>query len=99
VRTSLAPGAAFSLFEADNNGQIKCGDFRYGNGSSFFGVQAVAGQSIRFIGIVGMANSIQDVGQVRLGGIVTAETFNAAAAVPEPSESVAMAMAARPCAA
>ncbi|HVK01861.1 MAG TPA: hypothetical protein VM490_00150, partial [Armatimonadaceae bacterium] len=55
------------------------GTFTSGNGQSYFGVQAIAGQRISFIDIVGPTNSIQDVRQIRIGGVQSTVTV-----VPEP---------------
>ncbi len=107
LRTAVASGTTFSLFEAnpmflsggtaftvrvtEDNGQISNRNFVSGNGQSFFGVQAVAGQRISFIDILAPANTIADVRQIRIGGIATATTPNP---IPEPSEWMAMGMAA-----
>ncbi|MES2460121.1 MAG: PEP-CTERM sorting domain-containing protein [Armatimonadota bacterium] len=107
LRTSVASGTTFSLFEAnpnflaggtlftvrvtEDNGQVSNRNFVSGNGQNFFGVQAIAGQRISFIDILGPTNSIQDVRQIRIGGISSSVTPNA---VPEPSEWLAMGMAA-----
>ena len=95
LRTSLASGTTFSLFEAnpiflsgglpfnvivtEDNGATTTGTFTSGNGQSYFGVQAIAGQRISFIDIVGPTNSIQDVRQIRIGGVQSTVTV-----VPEP---------------
>jgi hypothetical protein len=105
LRTAVSSGTTFTLFEAnpsfltggtlftvrvtEDNGQVSNRTFTAGNGQSFFGVQAVANQRISFIDILAPANSISEVSQVRIGGISTA-----ANPVPEPSEWVAMGMAA-----
>jgi hypothetical protein len=94
LRTSLASGT-FSLFEAnpiflsggvpfnvivtEDNGTKTTREFTSGSGQSYFGVQAIAGQRISFIDIVGPTNSIQDVRQIRIGGVQS--TLNP---VPEP---------------
>ncbi|MES2465370.1 MAG: PEP-CTERM sorting domain-containing protein [Armatimonadota bacterium] len=107
LRTSLTGGNTFSLFEAnpnflnggitftvgvvENNNQTSTQSFTSGNGQSYFGVQAILGQRISYIDITGPANSIVDVRQIRIGGI---QTSNGTPIVPEPSEWMAMGMAA-----
>jgi PEP-CTERM motif len=60
------------------NGQITNTNFDIGNGSNFFGVAAINGQSILSVTVLGNVNvNIQSLEQVRIGGI--------AAAVPEPT--------------
>jgi hypothetical protein len=58
------------------NGDITNTVFSIGNGSNFFGVAAINGQTILSV-TVGAGVQIQDLAQVRIGGI--------AAAVPEPA--------------
>ncbi len=92
-RISLASGLSFTslAFNLDNvagsngtvtittlevNGDVTPTVFTVGNGSNFFGVIAVNGQRILSV-TVGSGLNIQDLAQVRIGGV--------AAAVPEPA--------------
>jgi len=107
LRTRLTTeGATFTLFEAnpvftgagftftvgvqEDNGQVTSQNFVSGAGQSYFGVQAILGQRISFVDITGPASSIQDVRQIRIGG-VQGPGINP---IPEPSEWLAMSMAA-----
>jgi len=106
LRTSVAAGTTFTLFEAnptflnsgvtftvgvvEDNGQTSTQSFVSGAGQSYFGVQAILGQRISYVDILGPTNSIADVRQIRIGGIARTTTNP----VPEPSEWLAMGMAA-----
>ena len=93
LRTELASGFSFTEFEAnpvftsadlsftvgvvEPNGDVNSHVFISGSGNSFFNLQAINGQSMKYVDITGPTNSIRDVRQIRIGGI-------AATAVPLP---------------
>lgn len=104
LRTSLAGNTTFTTFEAnpnfvgtglftvsvvEDNGQINNFQTTFATGSNFFGVQAINGQRISFIDIFGPTNSLQDVRQIRIGGV----QGPGITPVPEPSQWAAMGMA------
>lgn len=74
-------GVTISTLEP--NAQVTNTQYALGNGSNFFGVLAVNGQSISRV-TVGSGVAIQDLAQVRIGGV-------GVSAVPEPSTYALMA--------
>ena len=94
LRTMQAGGFSFTEFEANPHfltaginftvgvreidGSLSQQVFVSGAGQSYFGLEAINGQRMEWVDITGPLNSIQDVRQIRIGGVAQVT------AVPEP---------------
>ena len=62
-------GITFTVGVVEPNATLSTQNFISGNGQSYFGIEAINGQRIAYVDITGPLNSIEDVRQIRIGGV------------------------------